>query len=227
MNSNQLKMIVIVTMFIDHLGMLVFPDIELLRIIGRLTYPVFAFFIAEGCLYTRSIVKYFFRILGLGVICMLFEYIFDGTVYGNILITFSLSILIIGWFQRLQNSYKREKCSLAEFILSMCFFVLGVAVVVNSNIIEIDYGIVGILIPVAVYVAKQLCDNRLCICLVMLAGLTWLSFIYGGIQFYCLLAVLLLLMYNNQRGKLNLKYVFYLFYPLHFVVIECVRIIVT
>ena len=46
LNGNQLKIIALITMAIDHIGMYLFPQILFLRIIGRLSMPIFAYMIA-------------------------------------------------------------------------------------------------------------------------------------------------------------------------------------
>ena len=48
MNATQLKVIGIVSMTIDHIGYFLFPQMTVLRVIGRLAYPIFAYMIAEG-----------------------------------------------------------------------------------------------------------------------------------------------------------------------------------
>lgn len=54
MNRNQLKIIACISMLIDHIGYVLFPDVTVLRLIGRIAMPIFAFFIGEGCLYTKT-----------------------------------------------------------------------------------------------------------------------------------------------------------------------------
>ena len=56
--------------------------------------------------------------------------------------------------------------------------------------------------------------------LMMAVSLAFLGAEMGGIQHYALLAVPLLLLYNGQRGKAKLKYFFYIFYPVHLVVLQ-------
>ena len=60
MNRNVLKIIALITMLIDHIGCIFFPNIIVFRVIGRLSYPIFAMFIAEGYYYTKSRKKYVF-----------------------------------------------------------------------------------------------------------------------------------------------------------------------
>ena len=74
LNGNQLKLIAIIAMTIDHLTWAFFPGYQkvwwvfALHIIGRLTAPIMWFFIAEGCFYTRDKRKYMTRLLLFAVI---------------------------------------------------------------------------------------------------------------------------------------------------------------
>ena len=54
MTGNQLKIIALIAMTIDHVGLILLPQVELLRIIGRLSFPIFAYMIAEGCFFTHD-----------------------------------------------------------------------------------------------------------------------------------------------------------------------------
>ena len=55
-------------MFIDHAGKMFFPKLIVLRIIGRLAFPVFAYSLAMGIIYTRDDVKYLSRVVLLALI---------------------------------------------------------------------------------------------------------------------------------------------------------------
>ena len=54
LSGNALKILAAIFMTLDHMGLMLFPHIPLLRILGRLALPIFAFMIAEGCKYTRD-----------------------------------------------------------------------------------------------------------------------------------------------------------------------------
>ena len=60
LTNNQLKIIAMISMLIDHIGVAMFPNVMILRIIGRLAFPIFAYMIAEGCFYTKNKARYFF-----------------------------------------------------------------------------------------------------------------------------------------------------------------------
>ena len=66
LSGNGLKLVAALTMLIDHVGMLLFPQVLLLRIIGRLAFPIYAFMIAEGCRYTKNKLRYFLMVFLLG-----------------------------------------------------------------------------------------------------------------------------------------------------------------
>ena len=92
---------------------------------------------------------------------------------------------------------------------------------VLSYNLTIDYGFWGIMAPVfaAFSPGKGKTGSKLPV-LMMAVSLAFLGAEMGGIQHYALLAVPLLLLYNGQRGKAKLKYFFYIFYPVHLVVLQ-------
>lgn len=67
LSGNALKIIACVSMLVDHIGMILFPDVVALRIVGRLAIPLFAFTFAEGCYYSHKRSARFALILILGV----------------------------------------------------------------------------------------------------------------------------------------------------------------
>ena len=71
MNKNILKLLAALTMVIDHAGLLLFPQAAVLRWIGRISFPLFAFCVGDGCVHTRKPRVYFWRVLGLGLACQI------------------------------------------------------------------------------------------------------------------------------------------------------------
>lgn len=213
LSGNMLKILAALFMTIDHIGVLLFPRVELLRIIGRLALPIFAFMIAEGCKYTRNKKKYFGTIFTLALFCQIIYFIADRSLYLSILFTFSLSILTIYAMQNLKA--KNDTLS--------CLIFLGTvsAVFLLNLIFTIDYGFWGCMLPVFAAIPHGTEKDRLPVRIGMLGiGLLLLSLAIGGIQIYSLLALPLLLCYSGKRGKANLKYFFYIFYPVHLAVLQ-------
>lgn len=95
LTSNALKIIAIVSMLIDHIGLVFFPEYKIFRIIGRIAFPIFAYMIAEGCYYTKNRKKHLLMIAGLGIVYQIVSAIATGSLYQNILLTFTLAILSV------------------------------------------------------------------------------------------------------------------------------------
>ena len=108
LSGNTLKIFACICMLIDHIGYILLPNIIILRIIGRIAFPIFAYMIAEGCKYTRNKLKYFILIFASGVVFQIVYFLFVGDWHINIFITLALAILAIYSLQFLKNN-KREK----------------------------------------------------------------------------------------------------------------------
>ena len=101
LNSNAIKILACVFMLIDHIGVYLFPSVSILRVIGRLAFPLFAFFIAEGCKYTKHRIKRLLLMFVCALCCVVLFNAFLGMLKGNVLITFTCSIVLIYAYQLL------------------------------------------------------------------------------------------------------------------------------
>ena len=216
LNGNHLKLIAAFAMLLDHAGILLFPQVRLFRILGRLALPIFAFMIAEGCRYTKNKLRYFLMVFGLGAACQLVYYFVSGDTYLNILLTFSCSILLIYCLQALHKEQDWQR----RFWLSMLFAFLFAGVYGLTELVTLDYGFWGVMVPVFVSLAHTRRWPRWAELLLLGAALLFLAADRGGNQPYGLLALPVLALYNGQRGKANMKYFFYIFYPVHLAVLQ-------
>lgn len=215
LSGNALKLIAAATMFIDHMGLMLFPGNLLLRIIGRLALPIYAYMIAEGCKYTRNKKKYFGMVFGLAVVCQTVYFFFAGSSYLSILFTFSLSILAVYALQANQV----HPC--AKNSIRFTLTVAGVWLL--NQLMQIDYGFLGCMLPVFPAMLHNTPYDKKEWNVAMLGlGLLLLAWESGSIQFYSLLSLPLLMLYSGKRGKGNMKYFFYIFYPAHLVVLELI-----
>ena len=238
MSSFAIKIIAAVTMFIDHMGLILFPHVGIFRIIGRLAFPIYAYCIAEGFRYTRNRLKYFLGIFILGALCQTVYTIVDGELYLGVLITFSISIVIMYFVDCLKNAIEGEESHLAKlyFALSkshltsradaiisaaLSAIAIGAAFVLTTKI-EIDYGFFGIMLPVfASFFTDK--PRRLITFSACLVALCLVNTSAGDlVQYWSLLAVPILAVYNGKPGKYRLKYFFYIFYPAHLVLLYAI-----
>ncbi len=246
LNGNTLKILAAIFMVLDHVGVLLFPSVTWLRIVGRLSFPLFAFMISEGARYTKNKFKYFITMFSLAVICQLVYYFFDsGSLYMCILVTFSISVLLIYLlnFTKKMICDKEQKLYLKILLVIAFFAACSLVYFINTSYfteltgVIIDYGFAGSMAPVfaslfdfrGIEVSDKLrrldCIPARVACFAV--GLMLLTYevslsVFASvrdIQFWSLLTVPLLLMYSGERGKLKMKYFFYLFYPLHLVIL--------
>lgn len=222
LTNNQLKLLAMLAMLCDHAGKVLLPQYTFLQIIGRIAFPIFAFMVAEGCFYTRNKIKYFLSVFLLGVGCQAVFFIAERSFYQNILITFSLSVALIFVLENYKN--KRNKPSLAVMFFTVAL-VLTVTVafpaLFKAQGFYVDYGIWGVLLPVAVFYAPDK-ERKL---LFATGMLILLAFSAGSRQWFSLLAVPLLALYNQKRGKYNIKPLFYIFYPAHLAAIHLISLL--
>ena len=207
LTGNQLKFIALITMTLDHIGAYLLPQYLILRIIGRIAMPVFAFKIAEGCRYTKNRKKYLSLLISMSVLFQVVYLIFMHSLEMCIFVTFSLSVILI---YLLDNALdKKDDISIAAFAAGLA------AVYFITRYFSVDYGFFGVLIPVLIYPVST---KRMKLVMTAL-GLVLLSYAYRGVQWYCFMALPLLALYNGKRGKYNMKYLFYIYYPVHLVII--------
>jgi hypothetical protein len=253
LSNNALKIIACIFMVVDHVGMLLFPQHEVFRILGRIVFPIFAFLIAEGCKYTKNKMMHFATIFSLGVIVQIVFSIITGDFFMSVLLTYSLSILVIYAMQFMKKTlfdktsrvdYKIISVLLFLTTLFVSFFLTNFKMFTGYGAFCFDYGFGGVMLPVIIslfdfsfmenknsFIAfmdgkwgRLILTSLGCVLLILLNDLT----IYEmNLMWFSYLALPFLLFYNGKRGKWNLKYMFYIFYPLHLVLLEAIAMIVS
>ena len=215
MPGSVIKIIAALTMLIDHAGLILFPGQYWMRIVGRIAFPLFAYCIAEGYRYTRHRLRYFLQIFLLGVGCQIVYYIAERDWYLGILLTFSLSIVLMELARRCKAAFQSEDKK-AAWLWGVAFFAAVLAVWGFTTVVTVDYGFVGVLLPVLAYLPEETGVRKgLFIAgILALAVDQYLPAGYVG-QFFGLLAVPFLCAYNGKLGKHRMKWFFYIFYPAH------------
>ena len=239
LSAAALKYLAALFMLVDHIGM-VFPTMltelglptwadGLPRLIGRLAFPIFAYFVAEGCRRTRFFLRYLIR---LGACALLSQAPFTlatGVWGGSVLLTFFLSAGAIYGYERLSKAEHGPAVS-AIPLFAACALAL---------LLNVDYGFPAVLLIFALYLCG---DNRHRKLLCLGAGLALLYLLYQPLigllslplfrpdwmagyllhalpvfALYALCAEASLLLLAWYRGQLGVqsKWFFYVFYPAH------------
>ncbi len=237
LSSNALKIIAVISMTVDHIGFMFFPQNDVFRIIGRISFPIFAFMIAEGCKYTRNKLRYLLTVFFIGFICQIVYSLYSNDLYMNILITFSISILLIYSLQRFKTAlFDVNATPIFKMLLAVVFVFLVAAVYCFNLLVAVDYGFFGCMLPVfasAFHLPKN-CDreelvkfdtNKVSL-LFLTLGMLLLTLDSGIGQAWCLLSLPFLFLYSGHRGKYRMKYFFYLYYPAHLLILEFINLLI-
>lgn len=240
LNSNQLKLIAIIAMTVDHIAWAMFDGYPsallplVMHIIGRLTCPIMCYFIAEGYHYTRNINKYTFRLFAFAFVSH-FAYIFASNdfvdfksfipfYYGNFLnqtsvmwsLAWGLVMLRIADSKRIKSIYK------VLLVILICIITL-----------PSDWSCIAALCIMAVGTnrgdfRKQMSWMIFYVALYSLVYFFAIDKAYGVLQMGVVLSIPVIAMYNGKRGKnpkINkfMKWFFYIFYPVHLFVIGLIN----
>ena len=231
LNSNHLKLIAIIAMTIDHIADLIYPGMPnniiliILHIIGRLTVPIMFFFICEGFYYTKNLKKYILRLFTFAIIshfayCFAFgiNFIpFSSGIFNQTSIMWSLAWSVVAL-------YIANKTNLKEWQKWMLIMLINV--ITFSS----DWSCIAVMAILFMYpnrgnLKKQFISMSFWIFIYAIISYLFVSKTYGLITLAVALAYPLLNIYNGEKGKMNwMKWFFYLYYPLHLVIIGILRI---
>lgn len=197
-NSEFLKIIGLITMLIDHIGAVFYPQVTLFRIIGRIAFPIFAYQIGLGYRNTKNLTKYSLRLLMVGVISQIpYRFLFTTETL-NIFFTLLIGLVAITVYDRLNQA-------------------LGFFIPFLAMVIDIDYGIYGVFTVLILFIFNQRYT-------MLITGQGVLNCIYclwynSFLQMYSILAVFII-MFNkiNLNIRVN-KFWFYSFYPAHLIIL--------
>lgn len=227
LSSDNLKIIAIVLMVIDHAAysllntyLVKFFDqitpeeytslhnlYSVLRAFGRLAFPIFAFFLVEGFFRTRNVFKYAIR---LAIMAVISEIPFNLGLYHQVLYTGHQNVLftlLIGLLAMYLCSLLIKQPFSTPLLVFLCICVTSSAASI-AQYANSDYRWKGILLIMALYFARVLGSS----------GLLLGAAVTSTFEKFAPASFLLLYFYNPER-KPRLKYLFYFFYPVHLVIL--------
>ena len=240
-DANTIKLIAVFAMTIDHVTWMIYPGYPkefvpiLLHIIGRLTCPIMCYFIAEGYHYTKNLNKYTVRLFLFAFISH-FTYVFASMDFVN--------------WKSFIPFYYGSILNQTSVMWSLAWGVVMLRVVncrsVQKNTVKV---ILIVLICLISFPSDWSCVASLCILAFgtnrgkFKTQMLWMVFyvaiyatgyffaidkVYGLLQMGIIFAIPIIRLYNGQRGnneKLNrvMKWLFYLYYPLHLLIIGWIQ----
>ena len=239
-SAAALKWTAMVTMLIDHTGLVLceyllaykgevlgdcsllqmpwedvlYPMAYIMRMVGRISFPLYCFLLTEGFLHTRDWKKYWLRLMSFALISEIpFSLAAYNTWIGltrNVFFELAAGILMLQGFRLARQYYGIRRYG---FLLMALGGACAVAVFGR-----LDYGAEGMLMIGALYLLKDYRAGR--------AGAGGLI-AFSGSWDYCYgtgaLAAIPMALYSGEKGRQGNRYVFYWFYPLHLLALFLIR----
>lgn len=244
-SGSTIKLIAIITMLIDHtaatiLDAIVYRQYEyqmehnifnangyypifdsavykidlIMRGIGRIAFPCFCFLLVEGFIHTRNRTKYAIR---LALFALLSEIPFDlafnkkimDNSYQNVFFTLCIGFITITFLNAIL--YKQQLNIKIKIIFGILICAGGMALAVA---LKTDYDALGVFTIIIMYLLRNYKNAA------MYGGCMALT-IFQMNEAYAFIGMIPIAFYNGTRG-LKLKYIFYIFYPAHLLILYAI-----
>lgn len=221
MTSFILKIIGVITMLFDHVGDAILGNFSFFNLIGRIAFPIFAFQLAVGYTHTRDLKKHIIKLFIFAIISqipfVLFLSTFTNDFYLNIFFTFLLATFAMFFYDKCKNK-----------ILG---FISVIFISIIAELVKVDYGAFGVLLVFLFYIFKDkkvymsIATFILCFSKYIISIISFPAFYFQYIlcAFFTFLATIFILFYNGKEGP-KTKYFFYIFYPLHLLILYFLHI---
>lgn len=240
LDRSALKYIAIITMLIDHIGALIIYPLyvnanfvdgvdmlgdlmptkakvlyavyTVLRCIGRIAFPIFTYMVVEGFLHTHSRKKYLLRLVVFALISEIpFDIAFSDCLFDfssqNVIWLYIIAVLMMWFIERFAETQEKSGAKIALTI---------VAVLVACLLaITCDYSFGGILLVASMYLFK---DKKTFYWIGCVLSLVIIALLSTWMELFAIVSLFLLTLYNGEKGKSN-KYLFYVFYPAHLLIL--------
>ncbi len=226
-SNAHLKIMAILFMVIDHIAFVLLSNTDklylMMRLIGRLSFPIFAFLIAEGFFYTKNVKKYITRLSIFALLSEIpYDLVFNQTWFEirsqNVFLTLLLGLIAI----RIFDKYRNQDIYLSYISLILFVFL--------SMLLRTDYNFAAILMIFIFYYFRghflKISINIILIntLLVILSLNTGNSFEFIQIiQLFAVLSLFFIYFYNHKKGY-QMKYLFYIFYPVHLLILYFIEL---
>ena len=228
MNIHKIKYLAVISMIVDHVTSVFFSadaiSYILIKLVGRVAAPAMCFALAQGFIHTSDRKKYLLRLIVFAFISQIpYSYYMSGSIWfptGNMLFTLACSFLLLEVVKHYKN------LGILSIPIAICILYIATFT---------DWFVFGPLFTLSFYLNKGNKDlQALChACISFLSlgysayvciqhGLPWYSQVW---QIGAILIIPIIYLYNGQLGrKTNFnKWFFYLFYPLHLLMIRMIH----
>ena len=247
--GTTLKWVALVTMLIDHIGAVLLESVtnvqvgeaaydviqgvdEILRAIGRLSFPLYVFLLAEGFFHTHDRIKYFGRLAAFALISELpFDLCFSYTAargeslisfgYQNVFFTLLLGFAAMYVMEKIRPDDRDFAGPQTVFFVKLfgCAIVAAIFAII-ANLLKTDYAASGVVACACAY-AMWFTGSYILMYFALLIPLIF----YSPVESFAVFGLVVVAMYNGKRGKSLPSWFFYLTYPVHLLVYGLIRVL--
>lgn len=204
----MLPVIAMTTMLIDHIGLMFFPEDLTYRMIGRVAFPLYCWFLVQGYRHTRHLGRYMRRLLVLACLSQVPFTLATGRWELNVIFTLLFCLAALYATERVQPEWKK----LLALAAILCAFAA----------VPMDYGLYGLLL---VFVYRYLDKWKLLLGHLLVDATFWtLSGPGYGLQLFSLLGSLLIVMRLPEKMPARSRWIYRGFYPVHLALLYLVSI---
>lgn len=225
-NHEGIKTIAMIAMLIDHIGVSLYPS-DVLRMIGRVAFPIYCFLLTEGFCHTGDRWRYAGRLLLMAVIA---EMPYDLFLYGrwncngqSVMLTLLCGVAMMAAMQEFSSRWQKA------------VIIAGVALVNES--LSGEYGAAGILMIAMFCVTRGMKEKirfwmqalaMILLCLMIPSTNIILGTERIPIQIFGVAAMLPIIAYSEKKRSSSevWKWFAYWFYPLHLLALYIIKIII-
>ena len=251
LSSAVLKNIAVITMLIDHIGAVIvtryliknglytamvnqeayaawlvqnrglYVTYLIMRIIGRLAFPIYCFLLVEGFQRTHDVKKYLGRMF---VFALLSEVPFDLALsgrawypeYQNVFFTLFLGLAVITGLRWVEQHLTGDGMGKKILRTACCLGIIAAGCAL-ALVLKTDYNFKGVMAIVALYLFRRRKKAQIW------AGVI-VFLLMDGLEMIAALSFIAIYFYNGTRGKQN-KYFFYFFYPVHLLILWLICVV--
>lgn len=244
LSHEGLKLIACVTMLLDHIGAtlvvrwmqtvaehneasaLLMGAYYILRIIGRIAFPIYCFLLVEGAYHTRNPKKYALRLF-IGMLLSEIPFDLAFSFRGRVLFDWSSNSVMVTLLLGFCMIEAMKRCTgLWKMLVILPFYLL-------AEWLHTDYGGLGILIIAIFALTKGLPRERLYqaigLCLVVYPGSrVFLGSVAVNLEWFAALALIPVFCYDRRKLTHHkaVQWGFYLFYPIHIAVLALLEVLI-
>ena len=219
LNTFSLKLIACLFMLIDHIAMILIPQSHpawlIMRMIGRMSAPIFFYTLSEGLKRTSNRRKYLGRLLvsacimgaGNGLLGLLGASVIENPP--------------TRWFINVENCWHLESCKNSGKLKTLLLFIISV-ISFSAVIYLHGYQWLALSSVLSFYIVKQKWARDI---VYMMSSLVICLLTQQYVQIFMVLSILFITNSSEEKPKHNLKMFFYMFYPMHLWILYCLSIL--